>query len=507
MPPKIDLSALPPLDQIKGASIGSLNRLSSSPLPKDITVKDLKPQVLEALKLPKFATDPRFLKFSIYRPATTGAAPVKNSADKSAQDAQAAAQHSNAAPTGQTRPKFKVLSNGEHKEGAAGLRDIKDDESSLSSSQSEVVKPSSQAPLPPPAGKVENQAPEFAIIVEFTGGGSSESREVYILPPLRQGIPVAKGPGDGYLSSLKKLIPAALANFSSLNGTCSSAPENSYSCVWYPDFNDMKLTVTGLTGGLLSLGTAGEFSKGNIPPVLELREGGYLKKAEVQPIASLPVSEAVFSRIKMVTSFPAFAEHTNTGYHRYASRRFNKAEIEDALGISKGVASGDRGLFEHRDLPFVDDAQKWVDGNLVRDEDRAIRSAFDKMAPKEWKHYLETSKKRGDKEREKEARRNKDEKRKRRAESEAEANKDAKTRKRQRRHKSVDTAAGSEEDEEIILQAKLREIKRKKQRAAAAAMLSNESDSDDAQAGPSRSGGRSRISSSHLDSESDPAHT
>ncbi|KAJ7168265.1 hypothetical protein C8R43DRAFT_144727 [Mycena crocata] len=194
MPPKIDLSALPPLDQIKGASIGSLNKtqllavaialeIPIPGLPKDITVKDLKPQVLEALKLPKFATDPRFLKFSIYRPATTGAAPVKNSADKSAQDAQAAAQHSNAAPTGAYRtlieknveadppPKFKVLSNGEHKEGAAGLRDIKDDESSLSSSQSEVVKPSSQAPVdssfahkvaPSPAGKVENQAPEFA---------------------------------------------------------------------------------------------------------------------------------------------------------------------------------------------------------------------------------------------------------------------------------------------------------------------------------------------------------
>ncbi|KAJ7168266.1 hypothetical protein C8R43DRAFT_144728 [Mycena crocata] len=331
----------------------------------------------------------------------------------------------------------------------------------------------------------------------------------------------------------------------------------------------MKLTVTGLTGGLLSLGTAGEFSKGNIPPVLELREAdtcllsqkmtplgpvlvltvhwarpvggsatntkfkpskitgdikpldlanqraastkskktdnsdaepdaeeGFLVflnnelRGSVVPDYALGVTLKTvgqmlvrYNDLKQAISIcdngwvrkekgrgsaycvPAtFAEHTNTGYHRYASRRFNKAEIEDALGISKGVASGDRGLFEHRDLPFVDDAQKWVDGNLVRDEDRAIRSAFDKMAPKEWKHYLETSKKRGDKEREKEARRNKDEKRKRRAESEAEANKDAKTRKRQRRHKSVDTAAGSEEDEEIILQAKLREIKRKKQR-------------------------------------------
>jgi hypothetical protein len=109
MPPTIyNLSDLPTLDEIKQGPVNSLGKKDLLAIaialkllqPNEInnknnTVTALKKAVLGALQT---TSDTRFLKFTVHRPATTGGAAVKTSADKSKEDG--AAQKKDLVPSG-----------------------------------------------------------------------------------------------------------------------------------------------------------------------------------------------------------------------------------------------------------------------------------------------------------------------------------------------------------------------------------------------------------------------
>ncbi|KAJ7178471.1 hypothetical protein C8R43DRAFT_942148 [Mycena crocata] len=590
MPPKyIDLNTLPALEQIKGAPLSALNKTDllaianalEIPLPvllKDITVDNLKVQIGRALTTPEFAADTRFLKFTTYRPATTGAAHIKNSADKSVQDANAAVRDSNVAPTGAFRtllegrveadppPKFKILSSNGGGGGKVESGPITKEgsESSLTSADDDELirldKPTSPAPVNSPAIPNTGTAEDQALSDLTTNFIGSESREVWVLPEHRRNIPLRRGPQGEYLSSLRKIIPAALAGFSSLR-----------------DIGNAKLTVTGITGNPLSLGTAAEFSKGNIPAVLMLTEADtcvlYQKTIPLGVVAVLdihvhrsapPAAESKFeasklsgdikpldlaktrprksnrktkkkansdsepdvdddllqflneilmggtadyvgktlttagamlvrwSDLKGAIAFcdkewsrkgkgrgatyrvPAsYAEHANPGYHKFACREFNKADIEDALIIGHTVANNDRAMFQSPLLPYDENAQRYIAGEL---EDGVTKTIFDNMAKKDWLAYLDDAKKAADR-----------------------LLKRGKEQKKRRRTPTPPASASSEADEEEAhLRRKLKELEMKKhgqpkKTKKAKTVASN------AEAGPSRTRGRSSL---HLDSDS-----
>ncbi|KAJ7169188.1 hypothetical protein C8R43DRAFT_1121079 [Mycena crocata] len=590
MPPKsIDLSTLPALEQIKGAPLSALNKTDllaianalEIPLPvlsKDITVDNLKVQIGRALTTPEFAADTRFLKFTTYRPATTGAAHIKNSADKSVQDANAAVQDSNVAPTGFSNtsqgesgggptPKFKILSSNGGGGGKVESGPITKEgsESSLTSADyNELIhrdKPTSAAPVNSPAintGTAEDQAlSDLTIIANFIG---SETREVWVLPEHRKNIPLHTGPRGEYLSSLKKIIPAALAGFSSLR-----------------DIGNAKLTVTGITGNPLSLGTAAKFSKGNIPAVLMLTEADscilYQKTSVLGVVAVLdihvhrsaaPAAESKFeankltgdikpldlaktrprksnrkskkkansdsepnvdndllqflneilmggtadyigktlttagamlvrwSDLKGAIAFcdkewsrkgkgrgatyrvPAsYVEHANPGYHKFACREFNKADLEDTLIIGHTVANNDRAMFQSPLLPYNENTQRYIAGEL---KDGVTKTIFDNMAKKEWLAYLDDAKKAADR-----------------------LLKRGKEQKKRRRTPTPPASASSEADEEEAhLRRKLKELEMKKHGQSKKTKKAKTVASN-AEAGPSRTRGRSSL---HLDSDS-----
>ncbi|KAJ7844842.1 hypothetical protein B0H13DRAFT_2363989 [Mycena leptocephala] len=280
---QIDLNALPPLDEIKGGSVNGLKKAEllslakalDIELPGNSKVKELKKLVLDALGSQKFATDSRFQKFTVYRPSTTGGAATKNSADKDKQDA-AAQKQDTIAPSGKLlqqevkadpAPKFKHLGqpgSDPNKKKEPGADDAS--VSSLSSiipsedeHEDDADKPHKSpstidVDLPPSHNFVAPDEVEagLPIAVEFQGV-NTHNHTIWILPSQRAAIPLFKAEDGTLRTSLKKLIPPALAQLS-------------------PAKNDhfSKLSIGLDNGSTLSLGTVREFMRSQFPEVLEL---------------------------------------------------------------------------------------------------------------------------------------------------------------------------------------------------------------------------------------------
>ncbi|KAJ7802906.1 hypothetical protein B0H13DRAFT_1931645, partial [Mycena leptocephala] len=192
---------------------------------KNNTVTALKKAVLGALQT---TSDTRFLKFTVHRPATTGGAAVKTSADKSKEDG--AAQKKDIFPSGahlklltgnintDPPPQHRHLYNskepdGQKEEGRKDLGHTTSDSSLTASEDEEIAKPSGPAS---PAGNIlhhtEGEVSTLSIKVSFSGVGTGP-REVWILPSQRDVITVFKGVDGKYATSLKNLVPAALVQF------------------------------------------------------------------------------------------------------------------------------------------------------------------------------------------------------------------------------------------------------------------------------------------------------
>ncbi|KAJ7912449.1 hypothetical protein B0H13DRAFT_2660087 [Mycena leptocephala] len=434
MPPTIyNLSDLPTLDEIKQGPVNSLGKKDLLAIaialkllqPNEInnknnTVTALKKAVLGALQT---TSDTRFLKFTVHRPATTGGAAVKTSADKSKEDG--AAQKKDLVPSG---AHLKLLTG-----------NIKTD--------------------PPPqhrhlySGKEpEGQKEEgsknlgHTTSVSFSGIGTG-SRDVWILPSQRDAITVFEGADGKYTTSLKNLVPAALVQFSPVKG------ERYY-----------KLSIIGGSGYPYTLGTMDQFLTGQFHENLELAEAntctlrldasgarevlicdlvleakGSDNLAEIQP-AMKPLeiaqgrarSQVKKKKTKGKTTFDSDEEEDwpnalndkpfqkflcgildgkiegytelktielekhNSGYpvacpedykddsdetvRQYANRPFNKAVVESALDIKKTIASRDRedmddkhkrkyaAMTRRQFFEHLEDCKKT---RLAEDEDRA----------------------------------------------------------------------------------------------------------------------------------------
>ncbi|KAJ7806696.1 hypothetical protein B0H14DRAFT_3152822 [Mycena olivaceomarginata] len=289
MPPRIDYNTLPPLEEITGRSVAGLKKPELLSLAKElgltlpenpgkITGDKLKSEVSKAIEI---STDPRFNRF---RPAVKGGAPSKTSADKDKQDVDAAAQKQDVAPSGahgkllkqdvksDPAPQFKRLKMSDPK--AAGSENDQPNEqkenvdSSLTEMSSEEDekdtsnKPSSKigaAAADPPSHTLVQKDDEeagFAIAVEFQGLGST----IYIPPTLRKTIALFKAEDGTIVTSLKDLIPAALAQVS-------------------PDKADRysKLSIETEDMGTISLGTVADFKAGKFPEFLELSQANMRK--------------------------------------------------------------------------------------------------------------------------------------------------------------------------------------------------------------------------------------
>ncbi|KAJ7655619.1 hypothetical protein DFH06DRAFT_480604 [Mycena polygramma] len=288
MPPTIySLPDLPTLEEIKGGSVNGLVKKSLLRLALDLqiiqpdeinqkkSVTELKSAINEALKSPAFSSDVRFHKFTVHRPATTGGAAIKKSLDKAKDDAAAGKQ--DIAPTGA----HQKLLNGENKsdppashrhlkttqqdrkqgdepskkekEGQEGDFGHASDSSPLSSgAEDDGIKPSSIPPAKP--NVFRGEVSELPIKVNFHGIGTP-SREVWILRSQRENISVVKDANGKHTTSLKKLVPAALTQFSPAKG------EGEY-----------RLRINGSTGNPYTLGTMHQFLSGQFDEVLELIE-------------------------------------------------------------------------------------------------------------------------------------------------------------------------------------------------------------------------------------------
>ncbi|KAJ7915925.1 hypothetical protein B0H13DRAFT_2270163 [Mycena leptocephala] len=247
MPPTIyNLSDLPTLDEIKQGPINSLGKKDLLAIaialkllqPNEInnknnTVTALKKAVLGALQT---TSDTRFLEFTVHRPATTGGAAVKTSADKSKEDG--AAQKKDLVPSGHLYSGKEP--EGQKEEGRKNLGHTTSNSSLTASEDEEIDKPS--GPTPP------------AVKVSFSGIGTG-SRDVWILPSQRDAITVFKGADGKYTTSLKNLVPAALVQFSPVKG------ERYY-----------KLSIIGGSGYPYTLGTMDQFLTGQFHENLELAE-------------------------------------------------------------------------------------------------------------------------------------------------------------------------------------------------------------------------------------------
>ncbi|KAJ6565637.1 hypothetical protein DFH09DRAFT_1081791 [Mycena vulgaris] len=269
-PTRLDLSVLPPLEDIKPGSILKLKKAEllsvalalNLTLPADINkinVDELKKMIPEALKV---STDVRFLKFSVHRPNTTGGAAIKNSVDKSKEDD--VANKEDIPPSGANlkllEGKAKSDPPAQHRRLANDKKPkelVKEPSSPLTSSQAseeedaDFNKPSSPVnDIPPQKGEVF----DFNIKVNFAGVGTP-SREVWILPNQRAKIPVSKEADGRYTTFLTKLVPAALVQFSPAKG------EREY-----------RLSIMGASGGTYQLGTMDQFLTGKFHGVLELPE-------------------------------------------------------------------------------------------------------------------------------------------------------------------------------------------------------------------------------------------
>ncbi|KAJ6459756.1 hypothetical protein DFH09DRAFT_1115038 [Mycena vulgaris] len=412
-PTRLDLSVLPPLEDIKPGSILKLKKAEllsvalalNLTLPADINkinVDELKKMIPEALKV---STDVRFLKFSVHRPNTTGGAAIKNRgySPVRARRSQILLRSTDA---WQTDKKPKEL--------------VKEPSSPLTSSQAseekdaDFNKPSSPVnDIPPQKGEVF----DFNIKVNFAGVGTP-SREVWILPNQRAKIPVSKEADGRYTTFLTKLVPAALVQFSPAKG------EREY-----------RLSIMGASGGTYQLGTMDQFLTGKFHGVLELPEansctlsleGAVLicdliltaKKLEAKPTQIMPQMKPLDiarGRVKAkgkvdvedsdddghdwpnnekdmpfrtflntelggkpngygqelknrceLKSYTKgipyrvpseYANNADEAVRQYANRPFKKADIERALFVGHTIASRDRDLFKSKDL------SRWVEGD------------------------------------------------------------------------------------------------------------------------------------------------
>ncbi|KAF7354513.1 hypothetical protein MVEN_01140700 [Mycena venus] len=281
MPPRIDYSALPPLEEIVGRSINGLKKPELLSLAKElglvlpdkpakITGDKLKSDVSQAIET---STDPRFNRF---RPAAKGGAPSKTSADKDKQDVDAAAQKQDVAPSGahgklfrqdiksDPAPQFKRLKMSDPKAADSESDDAKTQKEINSSSLSEMSsreeekdmpnKPSSKITANPPSSHTllqkEDKEAGFAIAVEFQGLGST----VYIPPTLRKTIPLFKAEDGTIATSLKDLIRG-------------SDPTDRYS----------KLSIETEDMGTIGLGMVADFKAGKFPEFLDLSQANMCK--------------------------------------------------------------------------------------------------------------------------------------------------------------------------------------------------------------------------------------
>ncbi|KAJ7760841.1 hypothetical protein DFH07DRAFT_815952 [Mycena maculata] len=292
----IDLNNLPPLEQIKGGSLSNLHKgellsvakalgISMPAKPGDV----MKPELLLSVKASLGASsDVRFLKFKVHRPDTTGGAALKNSADKAKEDSEASAKKE--APSGASQkllaldaktdppaqhqrlgsnPKASEVHNSKANEeelvnsdASSPLSDDRDFIGTASSPEREdpVVPSDTVDGLNPtndtmgaiPSNQALLKMDECPIVIAFQG---YDRREIWILPAQRGNISVHKTPEGVYISSWKALIPRALVQFSPAKGSGS-----------------VKISVNGPTGNPLPLGTIDDFMKGNLPPVLSLKE-------------------------------------------------------------------------------------------------------------------------------------------------------------------------------------------------------------------------------------------
>ncbi|KAJ6485062.1 hypothetical protein C8R47DRAFT_1217105 [Mycena vitilis] len=287
MPPTIySLPDLPTLEEIKGGSVNGLVKKSLLRVALDLqiiqpdainnkkSVGELKSAINEALKTPAFSSDVRFHKFTVHRPATTGGAAIKKSLDKEKDDAAAGKQ--DILPTGAHQKLLSGENNSDpparHKhlkttqqdkkpgeepskkaDAKAGQEGHASDSSPLSSgAEDDAIKPSSIPPAEP--NVFHREVSELPIKVNFLGIGTP-SREVWILPSQRAKISVVKDANGKHTTSVKKLVPAALTQFSPAKG------EGEY-----------RLRINGSTGNPYTLGTMHQFLSGQFDEVLELIE-------------------------------------------------------------------------------------------------------------------------------------------------------------------------------------------------------------------------------------------
>ncbi|KAJ7433122.1 hypothetical protein B0H11DRAFT_2209049 [Mycena galericulata] len=295
-PASIDLNNLPPLEEIKGGSINNLHKKELFTVAKALGMEMpskasnlAKPALLDQVKVLLTATtDVRFLKFKVHRPETTGGAALKNSADKAKEDSEASAKKDDTALSGANKkliekqvkidppPQHKRLAGSKVKSEASAQdanysadssltqdtdSDVEGKEISVPSSPKDIgIPPGNEAVITPsntneviaPNGKAMN-VDEFPIVVTFLG--SDSGREIWIVPNERGEVTVSKTPEGTYTSSWKKIIPRALVQFSPAKGS-----------------QNLKISINGPTGNPLPLGTANDFMKGNLPPVLSLKE-------------------------------------------------------------------------------------------------------------------------------------------------------------------------------------------------------------------------------------------
>ncbi|KAJ7087721.1 hypothetical protein C8R43DRAFT_307901 [Mycena crocata] len=286
MPPKrIKPEDIPTLESIKAGSISALTKrdLVAIALALDIiqleninkeNVPEIKASIIAALRSPKFCNDERFLKFSVYRPSTTGGASLRSSADKAKEDA--AAQKEDVVPTGANMTLFEQkakadpppqhrrlvqLEGGDIKENEgktksppssplSAVTGSDNEEHTVVTLVSAAIKPASSTfnRAPPP----ETEISDLSIKVIFNGIGTT-TREAWVTPIHRKDIVVYKTPDGKYTTFLDKVLLAGVSNLS---------PGKELK--W-------KLSIAG-TSGPYGVGTLENYSTGNLPAVLALPE-------------------------------------------------------------------------------------------------------------------------------------------------------------------------------------------------------------------------------------------
>lgn len=107
----------------------------------------------------------------------------------------------------------------------------------------------------------------FLVAVEFQGV-NTHNHTIWILPSQRAAIPLFKAEDGTLRTSLKKLIPPALAQLSPAKSTCLFHRDSLPDVLLDDHFS--KLSIGLDNGSTLSLGTVHEFMRGQFPEVLEL---------------------------------------------------------------------------------------------------------------------------------------------------------------------------------------------------------------------------------------------